>query len=308
MRSELGERRMNPLSPVISFSHTQCGKISSEKLRKRPSNQARSAIKENNQRRDLLSYFYIVVKYSLINMVHERIDPHLDERVMRLSRLAHIKRYQKALQIIGGGNNVLDAGCGFGYGSKILSDRNTVVGIDISNEAIEYAQANYSGDKIIYHCGDLGTYDLSQHGQFDAITYFEVLEHVDDPSKTLQNIRDSLKDSGKIVISVPNANNAPLNNEHHVNRYTPEDLEQLLNSSGFEVKQQFGQYPLLGAIAEIAKKVTGYNSCTDKESGLIPRVIDSIPGLPNLFSNLYESDLAVSTGRTIYFVAEPIVK
>ena len=32
MRSEPGERRMNPLSPVSFFSHTQCGKIASAKL------------------------------------------------------------------------------------------------------------------------------------------------------------------------------------------------------------------------------------------------------------------------------------
>lgn len=238
-------------------------------------------------------------------MVHERIDPHLDERVMRLSRLAHTKRYQKALQIIGDGNKILDAGCGFGYGSKILSENNIVVGIDISNEAIEYAQANYSDDNIIYHCGDLSIYDLSQHRQFDAITYFEVLEHVDAPSKSLENIRNSLKDSGKLIISVPNVNNAPLNNEHHVNSYTAEDLEKLLNLNGFTVREKFGQYPLLGALAGFAGKITGYQSNTNKDSGIIPKLIDSVPFLPEIFSELYGSNLAVNTGRVIYFVAEP---
>jgi len=234
-------------------------------------------------------------------MVHERIDPHLDEKVMNLSRLAHIKRYKKAIQIIGKGHKILDAGCGYGYGSKILSDGNVVVGIDISEEAINYARTHYNGDTISYFQGDLGTYDLTQHEQFDAITYFEVLEHVSDPQSTLRNLRSALKKSGKLIISVPNAQNAPQNNEHHLNAYTSANLEDLLISNGFVIRQKFGQYPLLGILAGMIRSTTGYKSCTNKESGKIPRLIDSIPGLPELFSNLYSSNLALSTGRTIYF-------
>ena len=32
MRSELGERRMNPLSPVSFFGHTKCGQTASAEL------------------------------------------------------------------------------------------------------------------------------------------------------------------------------------------------------------------------------------------------------------------------------------
>ncbi|NOZ80137.1 MAG: class I SAM-dependent methyltransferase [DPANN group archaeon] len=200
----------------------------------------------------------------------------------------------------------MDAGCGYGYGSEILAERDTsVIGVDISPEAIEYANKHYNRRNITFHQGDITYFEFSEFGQFDAITFFEVLEHVSKPSATLQNLRKALKDSGKLIISVPNAKNASKNNEHHINSYAPEDLEELLISNGFEVKQKFGQYPLLGALAEIARTFTGYNSCTDKESGRVPRIVDSIPGLPEIFSNLYESDFAVSTGRTTYFVAGP---
>lgn len=237
-------------------------------------------------------------------MIHERIDPHLDKSVMLLSRLAHIKRYKKALEIIGTGKTVLDAGCGVGYGSKILSEKNDVVGVDISKDAIEYAKINYSSKNLDYFQGDLSACDFFQHGKFDVITHFEVLEHAIDPLKILRNFKKVLNSSGKLIVSVPNGKNAPYNNEHHVNNYTPSDLEKVLVSSGFEVKQKYGQYPLLGALAEMTRLSTGYNSSTSKKSGIVPRVVDSIPFLPNLFSNLYESDFSVSTGRTVYFVAE----
>lgn len=237
-------------------------------------------------------------------MIHERIDPNSDKNIMCLSRLAHIKRYLKTLEIIGKGNNVLDYGCGFGYGSKILSKENQVLGMDISDKAIEYAKKNYSDENINYSIGDLSNNGFSKQGLFDAITFFEVLEHIENPKMILQNFKKSLKNNGKLFVSVPNGNNAPDNNEHHVNTYTPKDLEELLISNGFDIKQKFGQYPLLGTLAHMAKKITGYESSTDKESGVIPKIIDSIPGLPHLFSNLYDCNLAVSTGRTIYFVAQ----
>lgn len=237
-------------------------------------------------------------------VVHERIDPYLDEHVMRLSRLAHIKRYQKVLEVIATGSNILDAGCGFGYGSKILSDRNMVVGVDISNEAIIYARHHYFADNLSYFRGNISSLDFSAFGKFDAITCFEVLEHVVNPSLSLQNLKEALHHSGKLFISVPNGNNAPVHNSHHMHDYSPQDLEDLLEDNGFEVKQKFGQFPFLGTAAEMAKKITGYSSDTDKRSGVIPRFIDSFPGLPSLFSNIYESSAAVSTGRTVYFIAE----
>ncbi|MHA1888993.1 MAG: hypothetical protein ACTSX0_13290 [Promethearchaeota archaeon] len=42
-------QRANPLSPVSFFSHTQCGKISSEKSGKGKFHQARSAIKKKKK-------------------------------------------------------------------------------------------------------------------------------------------------------------------------------------------------------------------------------------------------------------------
>jgi len=237
-------------------------------------------------------------------MIHERIDPHLEEDIMHLSRLAHIKRYKKAAELIGSGKRVLDAGCGYGYGSKILAERSfRVIGIDVSLEAVDYARNIYSQSNTNFFRSDIVDFDCLEFGRFDVITLFEVLEHLTDPSAALKNIRNGLRRSGKLIISVPNGNNSPNNNGFHLEDYTPEDLEELLCSNGFEIEQRFGQYPMLGALAGAVGRVSGYQSNTNKGSSFIPRVIDRMPFLPEVFSGLYNSDMAVSTGRTIYFVA-----
>ena len=55
--------------------------------------------------------------------------------------LDHIERYKFSNQYVDG-KIVLDISCGTGYGSKILYEAGAykVIGIDISNEAINFAQ------------------------------------------------------------------------------------------------------------------------------------------------------------------------
>ena len=62
----------------------------------------------------------------------------------------HLQRYQSVSEFVKG-KIVLDAACGEGYGSYIISNfADTVFGIDISNEAIEYARAHYNNSNLEY--------------------------------------------------------------------------------------------------------------------------------------------------------------
>ena len=55
----------------------------------------------------------------------------------------HLARYAFAVRLARG-KRVLDAGCGAGYGAEELSHlAESVVGLDVAAEAIEFAQANY---------------------------------------------------------------------------------------------------------------------------------------------------------------------
>ena len=71
----------------------------------------------------------------------------------------HLNRYFFASQIIPfKGKVVLDIASGAGYGSNLLAKKaQFVFGVDISQEAIDYASANYAMPNISFLQGDCST-------------------------------------------------------------------------------------------------------------------------------------------------------
>ena len=73
-------------------------------------------------------------------MIPERIIP---EEIGKssLDYIEHIARYDFAKRYIKKHMRILDAACGCGYGADALANLNcSVLGIDISDEAINYAK------------------------------------------------------------------------------------------------------------------------------------------------------------------------
>lgn len=71
---------------------------------------------------------------------------------------------------------------------------------------------------------------------FDVVIARHILEHVIDPIKTLIAWRKALKDSGRLIIAVPDhgkGNTIPMNIEH-VHAYTKENIKTFLQAAGFE--------------------------------------------------------------------------
>ena len=94
------------------------------------------------------------------------------------------------------GKKVLDVCCGTGYGSEILSkSASSVLGVDISQEAVSFARKNHSNDKIKFVRMDAHDLKLPD-GSKDLVTAFEALEHVSDPDRMLSEIKRVLKKGG----------------------------------------------------------------------------------------------------------------
>lgn len=106
-----------------------------------------------------------------------------------------------------GENNVLDAGCGLGYGAYHLSLRGAsqVTGVDLSEERIESARIRFQGSNLNYMPMDIGIMGFDS-GIFDLVVNFEVLEHIAEPDShvIMKEILRVLKPNGRFIISTPN--------------------------------------------------------------------------------------------------------
>ena len=99
---------------------------------------------------------------------------------------------------------ILDVGTASGYLGAILSDRgHSVVGIESDAAIAEKAKAYYDS----FHLADLESYEFPYQREFDYILFADVLEHLREPAAALRRCLPALKESGKIIISVPNVAN-----------------------------------------------------------------------------------------------------
>lgn len=97
---------------------------------------------------------------------------------------------------------ILEIGCGQGFYTYILSKskKNKVVGIDLSKEDIKVAKKRYP--RVNFKV--MSAEDLNFKSEdFDIVYAIEVLEHVDDIEKTLDEIARVLKSGGKFIASIP---------------------------------------------------------------------------------------------------------
>ena len=98
---------------------------------------------------------------------------------------------------------VADLGCGAGNMAKALKRHRAdleVFGVDISKRAISEARKNPGGVK--FRLGSLEKLPFKE-GSLDAVTMFDVLEHVSDPQRALGEVRRVLKKGGIFHLFLP---------------------------------------------------------------------------------------------------------
>ncbi len=95
-------------------------------------------------------------------------------------------------------NSIIDIGCGEGFIVSCLN-RTDITGIDISKKALNIAKRK---NPTCNFCTG-SVYDLSfKKSSFDLVIATEILEHLENPDKALQEIKRISK--GYCVFSVPN--------------------------------------------------------------------------------------------------------
>jgi SAM-dependent methyltransferase len=105
--------------------------------------------------------------------------------------LTHLMQYKKS-------GNVLDAGCACGYFvESALSKGFDAYGFDPSHYALSHAS-----EKIKHRVAHSSISDSTyEKASFDAITMFDVFEHLGDPITDLKKLGSYLKDDGVMMIA-----------------------------------------------------------------------------------------------------------
>ena len=140
----------------------------------------------------------------------------------------HLNRYYFTTQFVEN-KDVLDIACGSGYGSDLLlkSGARSVIGVDISQEAIEYCKKQY--DNIDFIQGDVKSIPLPDNS-VDVVVSFETIEHVDAEAQSgfMDEIKRVLKTGGLLVISTPNSLVYPKGNEFHIKELTIAEFKAIV--------------------------------------------------------------------------------
>lgn len=179
-------------------------------------------------RRKIITLKRIVGEGSNVDPQNESQSP---QKLVELLR--HFSAY-KYVTIYSKKKNVLDVGCGTGYGINHLSNyANISTGMDIWKTGVHYCQSKY-GDKNFFFIGSANNLPI-KHSSIDLVVSFQVIEHIQPERvcKYLKDIKRILTKDGMVILTTPNKKLRilPLKkpwNPDHKKEYTAKELKKLL--------------------------------------------------------------------------------
>jgi SAM-dependent methyltransferase len=143
------------------------------------------------------------------------------EYLQTRSKLSKVYRkyflYRKIKNCLNG--LVLDVGCGIG---DFLLSRPDTIGIDINEKTIEYCKS--LGLNATYINSEKYPFNDSY---FDGVVLDNVIEHLNDPTSVLAEIKRVLKPSGNLIIGIPGIKGYKSDPDHKI-FYNENLLETLL--------------------------------------------------------------------------------
>ncbi|MBX7106272.1 MAG: class I SAM-dependent methyltransferase [Gemmataceae bacterium] len=171
-------------------------------------------------------------------------------RPPRSARLARLRGRpcpeRRSLPVVTG-TRLLDVGCGSGdFLERMQRQGWNVTGVDASPAAVAVARARLDAP---IHEGRFPNASLDGR-KFDAITFWQSLEHMHDPLTALKAARDWLAPGGRVYISVPNfagwsakrfgAAWYGLDLPRHLTHFTPITLEAMMRKAGLDIVKTRG--------------------------------------------------------------------
>jgi len=140
------------------------------------------------------------------------------------------------------GKRVLDFGCGPGYGSHfIAASADSVVGVDVSPESLEYAARTFPRDNLSFEVIDTSCVLPFEDDSFDVVMSFQVFEHVEFPERYLREARRVLRPGGVLLLVTPDRSTRLLPgqrpwNRWHLTEYSERRLTDIVGGVFSEVE------------------------------------------------------------------------
>lgn len=132
------------------------------------------------------------------------------------------------------GKKVLDIPCGVGWGTNLLKGAASIIGIDISNESIDYAKKHYENDNRKFYIGNMQFIPLGDNS-IDVLICLEGFEHVskDIGARFIEESKRVLRRDGLLIITCPvlNEKSETTGNPYHLSEYPEYELIEILNKN-----------------------------------------------------------------------------
>lgn len=152
----------------------------------------------------------------------------------------------KELRSVSG--KVLDVGCGAGYNPGRLKNKRPnlkIYGVDISQKAIQTAKKDFPDVNFSVASADKLPFP---DNNFGACIMINVLEHLEDPSKALAELKRVLKPAGLFYSMTPLegdrfvlSSSRALSEKYqgHLQRFSSNQILSLLKNEGFRLEKHF---------------------------------------------------------------------
>lgn len=157
------------------------------------------------------------------------------------------------------GARVLDLGCGTGAVLNEMAKSFDPVGVDMSDQALEYCGERGLG-RLVQGRGEALPFSS---GSFDAVVALDVFEHIEDDASAFREVIRVLAPEGVLILSVPafmslwGPHDVAL---RHFRRYRSDGLRRRLLDAGFTPRisySVFFLFPLVWLIRQFERRRRG---------------------------------------------------
>jgi SAM-dependent methyltransferase len=180
---------------------------------------------------------------------------YLDETNLRSCRekLSFVKKHLKS------GKTLLDAGANFGHFLSVAAEPYDARGVEISKAAVDWSRSRFHVDN---HAASIYELPKELSGPYEAVTLWDVIEHVPDPRLALDALHGVIEPGGLLFLSTPDAGSRVaramgakwhyLDPVQHIVLFNRTNLRRLLSDAGFEVLEMrsFGHFYRVGYVLD----------------------------------------------------------